>query len=104
MEHPTAHAPAHPFPEKFLPDAITFDDVLLVPSQAVLDKRVDSLPQKLRDTSELIDKDKTFARVVFLYKDGKAVMTPVTASSLALPGENRTSQPSIHNCCGGALA
>lgn len=62
----------------------TLADALLVPSQAVLDKRVDSLPQKLRETSELIDKDKTFARVVFVLKDGKAVMTPVTtiASSL----------------------
>lgn len=34
MEHPPAHAPAHPFPEKFLPDAITFDDVLLVPRRS----------------------------------------------------------------------
>lgn len=55
----------------------TLRDVLLVPSQAVMDKRVDTLPQKLRDENPLINKDKTFAKVVMLYKNGKAEYTPV---------------------------
>lgn len=55
----------------------TIPDVLMVPSQAVLDKRVDSLPQKLRETSPLVDRDKTFARIVMLRQDGKVVYTPV---------------------------
>lgn len=55
----------------------TIENVLMVPSQAVLDKRVDSLSQKLREESTLVDREKTFARVVMLHKDGKAVYTPV---------------------------
>lgn len=55
----------------------TIDDVLIVPSQAVLDKRVDALPQKLREESPLVDREKTFARLVMLHKDGKVVYTPV---------------------------
>ncbi len=62
----------------------TIDDVLLAPSQAVMDKRVDSLPQKVREQNELIDSEKVFARVVFLYKDGKAVVTPVKTISSSL--------------------
>lgn len=59
----------------------TIDNVLLTPSQAVLDKRVDSLPQSLRETSALIDREKVFAKIVFLLKDGKAVATPVKTVS-----------------------
>ncbi len=55
----------------------TIADVLMVPSQAVLDKRIDSLSQKLREESPLVDREKTFARLVMLYKDGKVVYTPV---------------------------
>lgn len=55
----------------------TIDDVVLTASQAVMDKRIDSLPQRVRDNSDIIDRDKIFARVVFLMKDGKAVVTPV---------------------------
>lgn len=63
----------------------TIRDLMIVPSQAVLDRRVDSLPKALREDSPLVDRDKTFARVAFLLKDGKAVMTPVraTASNLS---------------------
>lgn len=63
----------------------TMENVLLVPSQAVLDKRVDSLPQKLREENPLVDRDKTFAKVVMLKKDGKTVYTPVrtVASSIS---------------------
>lgn len=62
----------------------TIDDVLLTPSQAVMDKRVDSLPQKVREQNALIDTEKVFAKVVFLYKDGKAVLTPVKTISSSL--------------------
>lgn len=55
----------------------TISDVLMVPSQAVLDKRLDSLPQKIREESPFIDRDKTFARLVMIHKDGKVVYTPV---------------------------
>ncbi len=55
----------------------TIDNVLMVPSQAVIDKRVDSLPQKLREEHPLVDRNKTFARLVMVYKEGKTVLTPV---------------------------
>lgn len=55
------------------------DDVLIVPSQAVVDKRVDELPRDLRESSTYVDRDKTFAQVVFLLQDGKAVLKPVKA-------------------------
>ena len=55
----------------------TLQDVLVVPSQAVLDRRVDSLPQTIRENNPLVDRDKTFVRVVFVMESGKAVMTPV---------------------------
>jgi HlyD family secretion protein len=54
----------------------TLEGVLKVPSQAVLDKRVDELPAEISGSAE-IDKNKTFARVVYVLKDGKAVETPV---------------------------
>ena len=55
----------------------TIKDLIVVPSQAVLDKRVDALPQKLREGHPLIDKDKTFAKIAMLYKDGKIEYVPV---------------------------
>jgi HlyD family secretion protein len=54
----------------------TLEGILKIPSQAVIDKRVDELPTEISD-SQVIDKNKTFARVVFVFKDGKAVETPV---------------------------
>ncbi len=55
----------------------TISDVLMVPSQAVLDKRVDSLPQKLREEHPLVDRNKTFARIVMVHHEGKVKYTPV---------------------------
>ncbi len=52
-------------------------DVLVVPSQAVLDRRVDELPKALVESSPQIDARKTFARVVFVLEEGKAVARPV---------------------------
>lgn len=63
-------------------ETVKHDDVLNVPSQAVLGRPVDDLPLEIRDKSPQVDKGKTFATVVYCYKDGKAVVTPVkTAQS-----------------------
>jgi HlyD family secretion protein len=53
------------------------NDVIKVPSQAVLAREIDGLPMEIRDKSSELDKDKKFAPVVFRYNDGKAVVTPV---------------------------
>jgi len=54
----------------------TLEDVLIVPSQAVLDVRVEELPTELRD-DEQVDRNKTFARVVYTIENGKASAIPV---------------------------
>lgn len=53
-----------------------FFDIVKVPSQAVLDRRVEELPDEFRE-HELVDRDKTFTTVVYRYIDNKAVVTPV---------------------------
>ncbi len=53
------------------------EEVLVVPSQAVLGREVDALPVDIRDKLTEDEKSKTFATVVFVYKDGKAILTPV---------------------------
>jgi HlyD family secretion protein len=55
----------------------TFYDIVAVPSQAVVDRRIDELPKEVVDASTVLDKDKTFASVVYRFVDGKAVATPV---------------------------
>lgn len=54
-----------------------FFDAVRVPSQAVLDRRVDELPAPVRENNPLVDLNKTFARVVFRVVDGRTVITPV---------------------------
>ncbi len=54
-----------------------FYDTILVPSQAVLDRRIEDLPQEVVEGNEQIDTNKTFARVVYKVVDGKAIATPV---------------------------
>ncbi|MEM7754742.1 MAG: efflux RND transporter periplasmic adaptor subunit [Planctomycetota bacterium] len=55
----------------------TLFDVIKVPSQAVfLDTRVDELDDDVR-ASEHVDEDKTFASVVYVFEDGKAMMRAV---------------------------
>jgi len=54
----------------------TLEGILKIPSQAVIDKRVDELPQEIAE-SDAVDRNKTFARVVYILEDGKAVETPV---------------------------
>ncbi len=53
------------------------ENILKLPSQAVLGKEIDVLPLDIREGSELIDPNKTYATVVFRHIDGKAVITPV---------------------------
>src|SRR5262249_11736738 len=45
----------------------TYEDVLKVPSQAVVDRRVDELPKDAVDNNPCVDKSKVFARVVYKY-------------------------------------
>ena len=52
-------------------------EVLIVPSQAVLGRKVDELPVKIRDKLTEQEKKKAFASVVYVFKDGKAIATPV---------------------------
>lgn len=51
--------------------------VLTVPSQAVLGRKTDELPETIRQSSPDLDPDKTYATVVYRCLDGKAVVTPV---------------------------
>jgi HlyD family secretion protein len=59
----------------------THSGVLKVPSQAVVDRRIDELPKAITENSPNIDKAKTFARVVFKMVDGKATPVPVSIGS-----------------------
>jgi len=58
-------------------ETIKHENVLNLPSQAVLGVAVDSLPLEIREKSPDVDKAKTYATVVYRYIDGKAVVTPV---------------------------
>lgn len=53
-------------------------DVIKVPSQAVLARRFDSLPLEITDGNPIADKKKTEIPVVYRMVDGKTVVTPVT--------------------------
>lgn len=55
----------------------TLDDVMLAPSQAVLDKRIDELPEEVVKDNPTVDAQKTFARIVYEVRDGKAYAVPV---------------------------
>jgi HlyD family secretion protein len=54
-----------------------WDNVLKIPSQAVLGREVDNLPPDVREQPE-VDKTKTTVPVVYRVIDGKAVVTPVS--------------------------
>ena len=58
-------------------ETIKHEDVLNLPSQAVLGVAIDDLPLKIRENSAQVDKAKTYVTVVYCYVDGKAVVTPV---------------------------
>ena len=54
-------------------------DVLVVPSQAVLDRRIDELPKPtVEGAEEIVDPRKTFASVVYIIEGGKARAVPVS--------------------------
>jgi len=53
-----------------------FEGVIVVPSQAVLDKRLDELPLDVRSSS-LVDASSARVQVVFVFEDGRAKMRPV---------------------------
>lgn len=50
---------------------------LTLPSQAILDRPTDELPEEIRDASPLVDRQRRTTPVVFRHEDGKAVLTPV---------------------------
>jgi HlyD family secretion protein len=52
--------------------------VMKVPSQAVLGRRADDLPSKIRDGNPNVQAGKTEVPVVYRFIDGQAVVTPVT--------------------------
>ena len=56
------------------------DHVITVPSQAVLGRTADDLPEAIRSAKE-VDHSKTMATVVYRLVDGKAVVTPVTVGT-----------------------
>ncbi len=53
------------------------ENILKVPSQAVMARAMDGLPLEIRESSELLDKKKIHATVVYRCVDGKSVVTPV---------------------------
>jgi HlyD family secretion protein len=58
------------------------DDVIKVPSQAVLDRRVEELPEGVRKDTSLIDATRTYATVVYVMtEEGKASVRPVRIGS-----------------------
>jgi HlyD family secretion protein len=52
-------------------------DVIKVPSQAVLARRLDSLPLDITKDNPVVDQKKIQVPVVYLFRDGKTVVTPV---------------------------
>ncbi len=58
----------------------TVEGIMLAPSQAVVDLRVDELPPEV-STSSVADLNKTFARAVYVVRDGKARATLVKTGS-----------------------
>jgi len=59
----------------------TLRDVVIVPSQAVADRRIDEMDVDVVRASPFADTGRTFARVVYRFVDGKAVATPVSVGS-----------------------
>jgi len=58
-------------------ETIKHENMLNIPSQAVLGAAIDDLPLDIRENCPEVDTDKTYAAVVYRYIDGKAVVTPV---------------------------
>jgi len=58
-------------------EVATHTSVLVLPSQAVLGRKVDELPVEIRDKLSEEEKKKAFASVVYCCRDDKAVAVPV---------------------------
>jgi HlyD family secretion protein len=58
-------------------ETLRHENIICVPSQAVMGLAVDDLPLDIRDNCPDVEKDKTYTPVVYRYIDGKAVVTPV---------------------------
>jgi HlyD family secretion protein len=58
-------------------EVATHGDVMVLPSQAVLGRKVDELPVEIRDKLSEEDKKKAYTSVVYCCKEGKAVATLV---------------------------
>ena len=58
-------------------EVATHKDILVLPSQAVLGRKVDELPVEIRDKLGEEEKKKAYTSVVYCCRDGKAVATPV---------------------------
>jgi len=59
----------------------TMYDVLKVPSQAVLDRRIEELPTDVAARVTGVGRNKAFARVIYVIVNGKTVAMPVSAGS-----------------------
>lgn len=59
----------------------TLEGVLKVPSQAVVDRRIEDLPDDLLRGDPNVDLSKTFVRVVYIYAGEKAIARPVVIGS-----------------------
>ena len=53
------------------------EGVLTVPSQAVVGRKVDELPEAIRKKRSEVESDKTFATVVYRVRNGRTLVTPV---------------------------
>lgn len=53
-------------------DVETFESVVKVPSQAVLDRSIDDLPTEVLEAAPFVDRNKKFVRVVFVMENGRA--------------------------------
>jgi HlyD family secretion protein len=58
-------------------EVATHKDILVLPSQAVLGRKVDELPVEIRDKLREEEKKKAYTSVVYCCRDGKAIATPV---------------------------
>jgi HlyD family secretion protein len=58
-------------------ETIRHENILKIPSQAVVARKVDDLPLDIRENNPNVDMAKTEALVVYRLVDGKSVVTPV---------------------------
>jgi HlyD family secretion protein len=66
-------------------DILVDDHVgLLVPSQAVLDRAIDDIPDSILMSNQLVDRTRSAIPVVFVVVDGKAICTPVRTGPSSL--------------------